>query len=302
MRYVKMPFGLINSGATFCRLMRKVLVGLPGVKNYLDDGICFTATWEEHVSCLDLLFQALRKAGLTCRPDKARIGFHHLEWLDHRVGMGSKEPIVDRVQALLCAEPPTSKRGMRSLLGTLNWYRMYVPHFASISSPLSDATKNGRPNKVVWTQQMLKAFDCIKHCLTSEPILKLPDFAKTFFVQTDASIQGIAGALLQLHDDKRFPVVYVSRKLNEAEKNAIVEIECLAILYCLTKRKHYLMGKQFVLGADASALLYLNKAKHSTNRRLTRWSLELQEFEFRVQHISGKENFLSDFLSRSPPA
>ena len=302
MRYVKMPFGLVNSGATFCRLMRKVLVGLPGVKNYLDDIICFSSTWEKHIACLEALFGVLRKAGLTCRPSKACVGFHTLQWLGHTVGRGIKQPIFDRVQALVNSTPPTTKRGMRGFLGSANWYRVYVPHFASISGPLSDATKNGRPNKIQWSPEMLAAYEHLKQCLASEPILKLPDFSKTFFVQTDASIEGLSGVLLQKHGDQKFPVVYVSRKLNEAEKNyAIVELECLAIVYTIKKCSHYLLGRQFILESDASALLYLNKAKHSANRRLTRWALELQEFDYRIHHIPGKENLLSDYLSRSPP-
>jgi hypothetical protein len=37
------------------------------------------------------------------------------------------------------------------------------------------------------------------------------------------------------------------------------------------------------------------------NDRLTRWSLLLNEFDYDVQHIRGKDNVVADTLSRFPP-
>ena len=110
----------------------------------------------------------------------------------------------------------------------------------------------------------------------------------------------IAGVLLQEHNEEKFPIVYVGRKLLDREtRYAVIELECLALVYCLEKLKHYLLGAHFVLETDAKALLYLNKQKHSSNNRLTRWSLQIQEYNFTVVAIKGKINHCADFLSRS---
>ena len=47
-----MPFGLVNSGATFCRLMRIILSKLPNVDSFVDDMWIFTETWEDHMASL----------------------------------------------------------------------------------------------------------------------------------------------------------------------------------------------------------------------------------------------------------
>ena len=69
--FLKMPFGLVNSGATFSRMMRKLLKGLDNVDNYVDGVIVHTQTWEQHLEALRGLLTRLRDAGLTARPTKS---------------------------------------------------------------------------------------------------------------------------------------------------------------------------------------------------------------------------------------
>ncbi|KAK3084178.1 hypothetical protein FSP39_009620 [Pinctada imbricata] len=63
-----MPFGLLTSPATFSRMMRKLLAGMPNVVNFIDDILVHTETLEEHLSTLRELFERLRKANLKARP------------------------------------------------------------------------------------------------------------------------------------------------------------------------------------------------------------------------------------------
>ena len=67
----------------------------------------------------------------------------------------------------------------------------------SITAPLSDLTRNGQPNKVEWGEAQEKAYQTIKSYLTIEPILRLSDQAKTYFLWTDASSNGIGAVLMQ---------------------------------------------------------------------------------------------------------
>lgn len=54
-----MPFGLVNSGATLERDMRKLIDDFDDVDNYVDDIIVHTVTWDEHLRALDELFSRL---------------------------------------------------------------------------------------------------------------------------------------------------------------------------------------------------------------------------------------------------
>ena len=74
-KFLKLPFGLKNSAASFNRLMRMVLGGLPGVGCFVDDVCIFTDTWKEHIELLEEVFNRLMMAGLTIKPSKCAIGY-----------------------------------------------------------------------------------------------------------------------------------------------------------------------------------------------------------------------------------
>ena len=63
------------------------------------------------------------------------------------------------------------------------------------------------------------AFRQLNVVLSLEPVLWLPDWNKHFIVRTGASDIGLGAVLLQEHEDRIFPVLYLSRKLNKAERN-----------------------------------------------------------------------------------
>ena len=66
--FTRMPFGMVNSGATLVRGLRKILEGMPGVGSYIDDIVIYSDSWEDHLRTLKELFGRLRKARITARP------------------------------------------------------------------------------------------------------------------------------------------------------------------------------------------------------------------------------------------
>nr|XP_034304387.1 uncharacterized protein LOC117681956 [Crassostrea gigas] len=293
-----MPFGLVNAPATFSRMMRKLLQGMNGVENFIDDVIVFTDTFEEHLHILKTVFERLRDAGLAARPTKCFIGFDKIDCLGHMDGNKCLEPEQDKIDAVRNAPIPQTKKQVRAFLGLAGFYRKFIPNFSAIAIPLSDLTKKGQPNKVIWTESQQRAFDTLKHMLSERPILKLPEFNETFILRTDAADDGIGAVLLQMEDDEKLPVAYASRKLQPREKAyAVIEKECLAVVWGIQKFHQYLYGREFLLETDHQPLTYLNKAK-TENSRLMRWALQLQPYRFRIIAIKGSDNVGADYLSR----
>nr|XP_034310606.1 uncharacterized protein LOC117680625 [Crassostrea gigas] len=293
-----MPFGLVNAPATFSRMMRKLLQGMNGVENFIDDVIVFTDTFEEHLHILKTVFERLRDAGLAARPTKCFIGFDKIDCLGHMVGNKCLEPEQDKIDAVRNAPIPQTKKQVRAFLGLAGFYRKFIPNFSAIAIPLSDLTKKGQPNKVIWTESQQRAFDTLKHMLSERPILKLPEFNETFILRTDAADDGIGAVLLQIEGDEKLPVAYASRKLQPREKAyAVIEKECLAVVWGIQKFHQYLYGREFLLETDHQPLTYLNKAK-TENSRLMRWALQLQPYRFRIIAIKGSDNVGADYLSR----
>ena len=69
----------------------------------------------------------------------------------------------------------------------------------------------------------------------TEPVLVTPDLDKEMRVEADASDFATGGVLsMRCEDEKWRPVVYISKSLNEAERNyEIHDKEMLAIIRCL---------------------------------------------------------------------
>jgi hypothetical protein len=235
-QFRRMPFGLVNSGAVFCRMIRKLLDGIKNVESYVDDIIVHTKDWKTHMEVLEQIFGKLKTHNLTVRPTKCEIGARCVEILGHKVGEGDLRPQAVKVNKVLRTEKPTTKKQLRSFLGMIGYYRKFIPNYATIAKELTDMTKKNKPNALIWTNEADFSYNLLKNQISSEPVLKLPRFSEEFILCTDASDVGIGDALMQEMDGVKFPVLYISRKHNKAEQNyAVIEKECLAITWAIKK-------------------------------------------------------------------
>ncbi|CAM4680946.1 unnamed protein product [Lepidochelys kempii] len=193
---------------------------------------------------------------------------------------------------------PKSKKQVQSFLGLAGYCRQFVPQYSQITAPVTDLTKKKQPNAVQWTEKCQKAFNKLKVTLMFDPVLRAPDFDKPFLVTTEASERGVGAVLMQKGPDQEFhPVVFLSKKLSERESNwSVSEKECYAIVYALEKLRPYVWGRRFHLQTDRGALKWLHTVKEN-NKKLLRWSLALQDFDFDIQYISGASNKVADALS-----
>ena len=175
-----MPFGMKNSGATLVRGMRKLLQDMYNVECYINDLIVHTKDWATHLQVLDKLMKKLRRAGLVIRPTKCVFGSKSVQFLGYSIGENCISINEENLEKIRGAKRPTTKKEVRSFLGLANYYRDHIPSSAEIAAPLSDLTKKGLPESVRWE-------DALSESLVRRPILRLPDYNKTFILRTDAS-------------------------------------------------------------------------------------------------------------------
>ena len=303
MQFTVTPFGLVNSGASFCRMMRMVLNGMRNTESFVDDVWIYTNTWEEHMMEVEEFLSRIRNAGLTAKPNKCVIGASKVECLGHFISQKGLHPNEEKIKAIVQLERPQTKKQVRSWLGMTGFYRRHIPNYSIIAAPLTELTKNRQPNKhIQWTDAEEKAFRTLKDRLTNYPVLRLPEANKTFILQTDASDKGLGAILSQEFEDGKFPIAYASRKLLDRERNySVIEKECLAIVWGIEKFHIYLYGAKFILETDHAPLTYLHSAK-TLNPRIMRWALRLQPYHFRLRAVKGRENMGPDCLSRDEPA
>ena len=197
-----------------------------------------------------------------------------------------------KVDAIHNWPTPTTVGQVRSFHGLAGFYRCFVKDFSTIACPLNELTKKNVP--FVWGKAQQNAFDELKKRLTEAPLLVLPNFAKTFEIECDASGLGIGGVLMQ--DGK--PVTYYSEKLDVARLNyPIYDKELYALVRVLEIWQHYLWPKEFVIHSDHESLKYL-KSQTNLNKRHAKWAEFLESFPYVIKYKKGKENVVMDALSR----
>ena len=257
-------------------------------------------TWTDHLVHVRAVLQKLLDSGLTAKPSKIFAGFRELEFLGHVVGRGVVKPHQDKLNKILSIPTPTTKRQVRSLLGLIGYYRRFVAGFSSVTAPISDLLRTGSTRQIVWTTACADALTSVQRALSSNPVLLLADPELPFVLQTDASSTGVGAVLLQYTEDEHLhPIAFASRKLLDREtRYSVIERECLAIVWAVSKFSRYLWGKTFRLQTDHRPLTYIGSGKYR-NARIMRWVLALQEYSFEIDSLPGTQNTFADLLSRS---
>ncbi|CAF1570065.1 unnamed protein product [Adineta ricciae] len=298
-----LPFGLSNAPASFQRIMNSILGTLRWdiTLVYLDDIIIYSKSFEKHVAHLDLVLTALAKANVKLNPDKCSLVRKQLDYLGFRITQDGIKPTSTNVKKTMDFPVPTSAKAAYSFIQMAQFYRRFIKNFATVAAPFNAfKEKNAR---FVWTADCQKSFDTLKKTLAQYPLLWFYDGTSKLKlkINTDASNKGIGGVLHQVTPNGRLqPIQYLWRSLSKREqKYSVVEKECLAMVWCITKLRPYLYGQSFTLITDHHPLCWLNK-QSSKNGRLDRWSLQLQEYTFDIKHTPGSSNCVADCLSRYP--
>lgn len=163
-----------------------------------------------------------------------------------------------------------------------------------IARPLTDLLKKG--TVFLWTNICEEAFQLLKKSLVSAPVLSLPNFAKPFVIETDASEIGI-GAILQ---QDGHPIAYVSKALGPKTQGlSTYEKESLAILLAIDQWKAYMQPAEFIIHTDHKSLTHL------TDQRLhTYWQqkvlTKLMSYQYKISYKKGTTNNAADALSQAP--
>ena len=175
-----MFFGLTNSPATFQTMMNEIfqdLISEGVVCIYLDDILIFTETMEEHDRVTHLVLDWLRQYKLYLRHDKCKFAKTKIEYLGLIISHGQVE--MDPVKITGVAEWPTpSNKEVQSFLGFTNFYRCFIQGFSDLTRPMFDLTQKDSAWR--WGEVEKAAFEAIRACMISAPILVFPDETRPF--------------------------------------------------------------------------------------------------------------------------
>ena len=292
--WLVMPFGLTNAPSTFMRLMNHVLRHFIGkfVVVYFDDILIYSHNENDHVDHIRQVLHVLRDNKLYGNLAKCTFCKEKVIFLGFVVSKNGVEVDESKIEAIKNWPTPMNISQIRSFLGLAGFYRRFVRDFSTIAAPLNELTKKGV--EFVWAAAQDSAFDELKRCLISAPVLRLPDFNKQFDIECDASGIGIGGVLMQ----EGQPIAYFSEKLGGAQLNyPVYDKELYALVRVLEVWQHYLWPKEFIIHSDHEALKFL-KCQSNLNKRHAKWVEFIESFPYIIKYKKGKDNVVADALSR----
>ena len=186
---------------------------------------------------------------------------------------------------------------MHSFLGLVNFLNQYTPRLAELCSPLRKLILKDSHYSPGGPEHA--AFDAIKAEFKKKIILPYFDRNKETILQTDASKKGFGAVILQ----EEQPIYYASRALTSAEKNyQNLEREAQAAVWGMEKFHYFLCGRKFILQTDQKPLVSIfRKQMIDVSPRIQRITICAWQYDFEPQHIPGRNNVISDALSRVTP-
>ncbi|RVX03831.1 Transposon Tf2-8 polyprotein [Vitis vinifera] len=218
-------------------------------------------------------------------------GHYEFLYLGHLISKDGVQADPTKIEAMLNWPFPTSLKSLRGFLGLTGYYRKFIKGYGLIAAPLTALLKK---NSFKWTESAKKAFQDLKHAVTSPPVLALPDFSIPFTIQCDASGIGVGAVLMQ----QGRPLAYMSQAIHgKALQLSTYEKELMALVLAVKKWRSYLLGHNFKIQTDQQSLKYLLEQKMGTPLQ-QQWITKLLGYEFVVEYKQGKENKVADALSR----
>ncbi|XP_020207400.1 uncharacterized protein LOC109792401 [Cajanus cajan] len=262
--YKVMPFGLKNAGATYQRLMDKVLV------------------------------DQLGKYQLKLNPEKCSFGVQAGKFLGFLLTHHGIEANPEKCSAIINMRSPSTVKEVEQLTGRMASLSRFLSKSTDKALPLFQCLRKN--DRFAWTKECEEAFTELKRSLASPPILKKPRLNLPLLIYISASDRAVSAVLVQEQEGTQVPVYFVSRVLQGIEaRYQKIEKLALAILVTARKLRHYFQSYEVIVRTDHPIIQVLQKPDLAG--RMMKWSIELSKHSIKYEPRGViKAQAIADFV------
>jgi hypothetical protein len=305
---LRMPMGLATAPAIFQRRLNHVLQGMIGQTCYvyLDDIIIFADTQEDFDAAIREMLGRLRKAGFKLSPKKSFWDGPEFNFLGYTIVKGKGVRMShDKVELIKASAPPRNVAEVRKLMGLINFYAHFIPHFADKAACITDLTKKDEPWD--WNEPRQAAWLELIKGIREDIFLIGFDPDKPIRLETDASDVAHGGVIKQprVDDPSKWGLVYCfHHKFTAGEVGwGGPDKELFAIVHAFREFRDILAAPRFTVQVysdhrNLAKFMFGSHDLRSHDGRLGRWWEELSGYDFTIEYRPGIENVEADFMSR----
>jgi hypothetical protein len=142
-----------------------------------------------------LVLEKLRSNKLYAKFSKCEFWLAKVTFLGHVISAGGVSVDPSKVKDVLNWMSPTTALEIESFLGLAGYYRRFIKNFSKIAKPMTKLLEKN--NAFEWIAKCQASFEELRKCLTSAPVLVIPDLTKKFDIYCDASRRGLGCVLMQ---------------------------------------------------------------------------------------------------------
>ena len=187
---------------------------------------------------------------MAINPEKSTFFQNKISLLGHIIKEGKMITALTKFNANKLEVVPQTKTELKKLLGSLNWFREYIPRLSELLYPLYEKLKEPIIKRNRNDEQMLLK---IRQEIERQQELAISDPSQEFALFTYASNMGISSILTQ----KSSIIRLFSHKLSDVQSRyTIVEKECLVIVESLRRFKPLIGTTHVKINTDNKNLTF----------------------------------------------
>ncbi|MCO5573295.1 hypothetical protein L7F22_027064 [Adiantum nelumboides] len=240
--------------------------------------------------------QRLYQYGGQLNPDKCHVAEKEVVLLGHVISQEGIKVDPSRVQAILDLPPPNSAQQLITFVQKVRYMSRFIHLLSQIIFPLQQLANQ---EVFSWEQEHLECFNEVKEVLGSLPTIMPPDLQGTYYLCPSVGLDAF-GAILMQKDPKTaymWPIYFTTKVMNQGQKG-YTDIEQLvfSLIVAIRKFRSYLLPKPFIILTLEHNLPYAIQHM-SISSKISKWVLELQEYEYTFIVEDSTRASLADVLT-----
>ncbi|GMF58203.1 unnamed protein product [Phytophthora fragariaefolia] len=266
-------------------------------RSFVDD-ICFGgATFDECLDTLDRLLARFAECRISVGFTKSVFVQHKVDFLSHKVTNDGIRANSKKLAAIAELSFPSSKKGMQSFLGALNYYGRFTQGLAVYGAVLYQLMDEELP--LGGPRCCPRGVRSMRRKVAEAPILRHFDGSKDVYIMLYANEWALSSTLMQMHDEVLHPVRFCGRVLKKNELNYHpAEKKVLALLQMLKVCYTLLAGKIRHVYTRFSTLEWVFQSK-SLFGRSVQFAVFLSQWHLKIKRVRERDIEFAKLLQSS---